>query len=117
MTIAFIKHDLGNKQFVIEWIIDPTVGTQEGDKFEAKDCRLISIHALSANDVVCKLMATLYSIPDDGHFSIDIPGQTLIPYYNTPQQMIPAMRFYWPYVEEKSGVTFTSKICLLFEAI
>ena len=113
---AYLRHQVGNKQFVVEWELDPTQLTGEiGDAFEAVDCRLITIHAFSDNGVDAELLFTNFT-DNSVNFNINIPEHVMIPWVNTPTPLPPPFRYYWPKVAHADGVAPT-KVALLFEAL
>lgn len=40
---AYTKYEVGNKLFVIEWLLSVDNSEDQGDFFEARDCELLSI--------------------------------------------------------------------------
>lgn len=119
-AIAYQKHDVGNKQFVIEWVLDPTQsGGEVGEVFEARDARLVTIHALCDNGQESKLklsnFAEAIGTPSLA-MTVALPDHVIMPYEPTEIPMPPPMRYYWTQVEEVAMVG-PARIALLFEAL
>jgi len=45
---AFVKTELGNKLFTIEWLLSVNNSEDQGDPFEVRDCKLVSVSAYTA---------------------------------------------------------------------
>lgn len=121
MTIVPVPYTLrkfGAKRFTVEWILDPqnTTDVYIGDRFDAVDCDLVSVYAISAADLLCKLYGSnLHGAIVDPAYGLlsNISGHVALPsalgdiYY-------PPMRLYWPTAEDVVGI---SRVALLFESL
>jgi hypothetical protein len=128
---AYTKYPVGNKQFVIEWDLSVNQSEDQGDAFEAIDCELVSISALtlvSSGDVSSQLRYTNQSnFPGSpgvaGNYTLDleIAGAGYFMPWPEPAQFvrtIPQARYYAPRLEGPDvGAIATAKVALLFRTL
>jgi len=118
ISVPYTLYKFGARRFTVEWILDPQNATDVyiGDPFEAIDADLVSVHALSASGILCKLygsnLEAAKTDPSQGVLSnisdsIVLPSGSDVIYF-------PPMRFYWPTAED---VASFSRVSLLFEGI
>lgn len=56
---AYTKYEVGNKLFVIEWLLSVDDSEDQGDFFEARDCELLSISSfidIVSGSPVCEVV-------------------------------------------------------------
>lgn len=111
MTTPYVKTEIGNKLFTIEWNLEisGSIIPVGGDTFEAKDCELISVHSTKS---ASGLLVTLgFSNKSTADVSINLnPSENnmlVVP-------ALPPVRFYRPAIDEAEG---NAQIALLFREI
>lgn len=124
VNVAYTKYPVGNKQFVIQWDLDPANGADvyAGDTFEAIDCEPVSIAAKSDVGIECELVPS--NLNAGGSFPIGpalaFNGDILVPlpdaYFSaTPVPALPPpCRYYRPVSQGAAG---ESKIAILFREL
>lgn len=123
MSLAFVKTPVGNKLFTVAWELEvpDAVTVVKGDPFEAVDCKLLSLYALTLPaEILCKFYASNYAdvVAEPGFgvaVNISQPNNhIMVPFSAVDFPMFPPARWYWPSAEDAEGV---SRISLLFEEI
>lgn len=115
VAVPFTKTSVGNKLHVVEWDLNPANGTDTylGDFYEAVDCELLSVSALSVEGIECKLYFTNHSeaTAPSGQFAVfeNISGAI-----SMPPNLIGNFRFYAPSAEDAAGI---SRVALLFKEV
>ncbi len=126
MTASFVKTQLGNKYFSIEWILDVNNNEVEGEAFQITDCTLISMSveslATSGPAILSKLYASNHAGSPDW-YSRFIPLRTslgedtfLMPLPTTDVPLPPPTRWLFPRSEGPASIGII-KIVALFQVI
>jgi hypothetical protein len=124
--VAFVKTPVGNKRFVIEWVLNIDNNEVEGDAFQLMDCNLMSMTVRSTVDtgsaILSKLYASNYSSAPDWYSQfITLRTDTGLDTFLSPLPTIsvpipPATRWIFPRSEGSSSVGVV-KISMLFQEI
>lgn len=126
MTTSFVKTEVGQKQFVIEWYLEVNDNEVDGEPFELEDCELVSLQSIRqviSGSPAPKLYATNYAdssvfgwygeavslLPGGG-------GNSLILPYEGDLFPLAATRFVFPRLEG-NGAEGSVRVAALFREI
>jgi hypothetical protein len=116
MTVNYVKYPVGNKQFVIEWIMPADAMEEtEGTPFEAVDCELISISGNVPTGLEAFIKISNTNNPGDGRSAFSISDVFFSPPIANDNPVLPATsRWIWPDLGTGSG---TIHVAVLFREI
>ena len=116
MTTAFVKTQVGNKLFTIEWNLDAVPGPEiNGDAFEAVDCELLSVSGIVQTGLQGFLALSNDSDPSSYRASVEVADNFLTGLPDNPA-LFPKVRWYYPYVYTPS-VSAEMRVSMLFKEI
>lgn len=113
---SYVKTEVGNKLFTIEWNFSAGLAEVEGQKFECKDCELVSIFGIAPNSAEARIAFSNHSQPENYRISVPASDVFVSPHSGdlTGPDFPPFSRWIWPILDIGSG---DLKLALLFREI